>query len=200
MMPPVPHCSKPQGQGGFGSPDGHAIRAGQRAKVETMQRARQTHDHACEHGHPPVNVLEFAEARCAERQLKLTPIRREVLEHLAGSPSPLGAYELIERMHRHSGRRPAPISVYRVLDFLLEAGLIHRIESRNAFVACAHRHDRSDLVVFMICDACGCVAESPGAAVERDLDAIAKKAGFAPASRVVEMFGRCAHCTESQPA
>lgn len=159
-----------------------------------MQRAPHTHAHACEHGHPPAGVLEVAEARCAEKQLKLTPIRREVLQHLAASPAPLGAYELIERMHRASGRRPAPISVYRVLDFLLEAGLVHRIESRNAFVACGHRHERSDLVVFMICDACGCVSEAPAAAVERDLDTIAQKAGFVPASRVVEMFGRCAHC------
>ncbi|WP_439575123.1 transcriptional repressor [Phreatobacter sp.] len=162
-----------------------------------MQRARHSHDHACEHGDPPVDALKVAEARCAEKRLKLTPIRREVLQHLAGSPAPLGAYELIERMHRDSGRRPAPISVYRVLDFLLDAGLIHRIESRNAFVACAHRHERSDLVVFMICDACGCVSEAPGATVERDLDTIAKKAGFAPASRVVEMFGRCSHCDEA---
>ncbi|MBN8940409.1 MAG: transcriptional repressor [Rhizobiales bacterium] len=160
-----------------------------------MLKARATaHDHACEHGHPPADALAFAEARCAERRLKLTPIRREVLEHLAASPAPVGAYDLIERMHVTSGRRPAPITVYRALDFLLEAGLAHRIESRNAFIACAHRHDRSDLVVFMICDACGCVAEAPASSVQRDLDKIAQGAGFRPASQVVEMFGRCAHC------
>ena len=84
-------------------------------------RHHHDHDHACEHGHPPVDVLTVAEARCAERKLKLTPIRREVLTHLAASPAPMGAYDLIEKMHRASGRRPAPISVYRVLDFLLEA-------------------------------------------------------------------------------
>lgn len=161
-----------------------------------MQKLRHAHahDHACEHGHPPLDVLKVAEARCAEKRLKLTPIRREVLEHLAASPAPVGAYDLIERMHAASGRRPAPISVYRVLDFLLEAGLAHRIESRNAFVACAHRHGSSDLVVFMICDTCGCVSEASGAPVQRDLAAIARAAGFAPATQVVEMFGRCAHC------
>ncbi|CEJ10751.1 Zinc uptake regulation protein [bacterium YEK0313] len=160
-----------------------------------MLKARAAaHDHACEHGHPPADALAFAEARCAERRLKLTPIRREVLEHLAASSAPVGAYDLIERMHVSSGRRPAPITVYRALDFLLEAGLAHRIESRNAFIACGHRHDRSDLVVFMICDACGCVSEAPATGVQRDLDAIAGKAGFRPASQVVELFGRCAHC------
>jgi Fur family transcriptional regulator, zinc uptake regulator len=128
-----------------------------------MLKSRHVHDHACEHGHPPAgDALKVAEARCAEKRLKLTPIRREVLEHLAASPAPIGAYDLIEKMHRASGRRPAPISVYRVLDFLLEAGLAHRIESRNAYVACAHRHEASDLVVFMICDTCGCVTEASG--------------------------------------
>lgn len=153
------------------------------------------HDHACAHGHPPADAVAVAEARCAEQGLKLTPIRREVLEHLAASPAPVGAYDLIERMHRASGRRPAPISVYRVLDFLLEAGLAHRIESRNAYVACGHRHAAADLVVFMICDHCGCVTEASGAPVQKDLAAIARGAGFAPASQVVEMFGRCGHCT-----
>ncbi len=161
-----------------------------------MLKSRPVHDHACEHGHPPVDVLKVAEARCAEQKLKLTPIRREVLSHLAASPAPVGAYDLIELMHRASGRRPAPISVYRVLDFLLEAGLAHRIESRNAFVACAHRHDSRDLVVFMICDSCGCVSEASGAPVQRDLAGIAEAAGFKPATQVVEMFGRCAHCDE----
>ncbi|QCK84855.1 transcriptional repressor [Phreatobacter aquaticus] len=153
------------------------------------------HDHeACAHGHPPTDALTFAEARCAERRLKLTPIRREVLEHLAGSPAPVGAYDLIERMERAKGRRPAPITVYRALEFLLEAGLAHRIESRNAYVACAHRHEHSDLVLFMICDACGCVSEAPAAKVQADLDLIAAAANFKPTTKVVEIFGRCAHC------
>jgi Fur family zinc uptake transcriptional regulator len=166
-----------------------------------MLKSRHVHDHACEHGHPPAgDALKVAEARCAEKRLKLTPIRREVLEHLAASPAPIGAYDLIEKMHRASGRRPAPISVYRVLDFLLEAGLAHRIESRNAYVACAHRHEASDLVVFMICDTCGCVTEASGAPVQRDLSTIAKGAGFRPATQVVEMFGRCGHCGEPAKA
>lgn len=166
-----------------------------------MLKTRHVHDHACAHGHTSAgDALKVAEARCAEKRLKLTPIRREVLEHLAASPAPIGAYDLIEKMHRASGRRPAPISVYRVLDFLLEAGLAHRIESRNAYVACAHRHESADLVVFMICDACGCVSEASGAPVQRDLEAIAKGAGFRPATQVVEMFGRCGHCGEAVDA
>ncbi|HST67704.1 MAG TPA: ATP-binding cassette domain-containing protein, partial [Mycobacteriales bacterium] len=58
------------------------------------------------------------------------------------------------------GARPAPITIYRALDFLREQGLVHRIESRNAFIACVHNHDSGDPVVFLICETCGTVGEA----------------------------------------
>jgi Fe2+ or Zn2+ uptake regulation protein len=79
--------------------------------------------------------MAIAEALCAERGQRLTPIRRKVLGVLLGSHNPLGAYEIIDRL-APKGPRPAPITAYRALDFLRENGLVHRIESRNAFVAC----------------------------------------------------------------
>src|SRR5204863_259080 len=85
------------------------------------------HDHArC-----TADAMAFAETLCAERGHRLTPVRRRVLEALASSHKPLGAYEIIDLLVDR-GRRPAPITVYRALDFLREAGLVHRIESRNA--------------------------------------------------------------------
>ena len=81
---------------------------------------------------------------CAARAQRLTPMRRQVLEALLASHKPLGAYEIIERLA--DKRRPAPITVYRALDFLRDNGLVHRIESRNAFVACVHNHAGDDLV------------------------------------------------------
>src|SRR5215469_13731246 len=95
------------------------------------------------------DAIAYAEAHCAARAQRLTPIRRQVLEALLESHNPLGAYEIIERM-ADKKRRPAPITVYRALDFLRENGLVHRIESRNAFVACGHNHAREDPVVFLI--------------------------------------------------
>ena len=76
---------------------------------------------------------------CAQRGQRLTPIRRKVLAALLDSHRPLGAYEIIERLALE-GPRPAPITAYRALEFLRENGLVHRIESRNAFVACVHNH------------------------------------------------------------
>ncbi|MGD9924701.1 MAG: transcriptional repressor, partial [Pseudorhodoplanes sp.] len=116
-----------------------------------------------DHNRCSADALRHAEALCDQRAQKLTPTRRQVLEVLLENHKPLGAYEIIDRAARH-GTRHAPITVYRALDFLIENGLAHRIESRNAYIACVHGHDPSDLVVFLICERCGEVGEAPSQA------------------------------------
>ena len=148
-----------------------------------------------DHGRCTSDALAYAEEQCAARSQRLTPIRRRVLEALLASHKPLGAYEIIERMAAKSGR-PAPITVYRALDFLRENGLVHRIESRNAFVACVYDHAGDDLVVFLICERCGAVGEAPGGAAAEALQASSRAAGFSPKSPLVEIAGICAHCRE----
>src|SRR5581483_10400504 len=113
------------------------------------------HDHErCSH-----DAMAIAEAVCLERGQRLTAMRRKVLDELLASHKPLGAYEIIDRLALR-GARPAPITAYRALEFLRENGLVHRIESRNAFVACVHNHLADELVVFMICEHCGAVGEA----------------------------------------
>ena len=90
-------------------------------------------------------AIAHAEAQCAARAQRLTPMRRQVLEVLLSSHRPLGAYEIIDCMQQKT--RPAPITIYRALEFLCDNGLAHRIESRNAFVACVHNHGTGDLVI-----------------------------------------------------
>jgi len=130
-----------------------------------------------DHGHCASAAIAHAEMLCAARAQRLTPMRRHVLEALLGSHRPLGAYEIIERL---AGRGPpAPITVYRALDFLRDNGLVHRIESRNAFVACVHNHaGDDDLIVFLICERCGAVGEAPGGNVAETLKASSRAAGF----------------------
>jgi Fur family zinc uptake transcriptional regulator len=151
--------------------------------------------HAPDHDHKrcTADALEHAEALCAERSQRLTPIRRQVLEALLASHKPLGAYEIIERTAT-GGTRPAPITIYRALDFLRDNGLVHRIESRNAFIACVNNHASGDLVVFLICERCGEVGEAPSAAVAEQLKTAARAAGFTPKAPVIEITGICAHC------
>jgi Fur family zinc uptake transcriptional regulator len=150
-----------------------------------------TPDH--DHTRCAADTLAHAEALCAKRSQRLTPLRRQVLEALSVSHKPLGAYEIMDWMAQ-TGPRPAPITVYRALEFLLENGLAHRIESRNAFLACAHNHDAGALVVFLICDRCGAVGEAPASAVAESLANAAKKAGFRPKMSVIEITGTCSHC------
>jgi Fur family transcriptional regulator, zinc uptake regulator len=146
-----------------------------------------------DHGRCASTAIAYAEAQCTARAQRLTPIRRQVLEALLESHNPLGAYEIIERLAEKNGRL-APITIYRALDFLRQNGLVHRIESRNAFVACVHNHAGNDLVVFLICERCGAVGEGPGAAVGEALKASSRAAGFSPKSPLIEIVGICSHC------
>jgi Fur family zinc uptake transcriptional regulator len=137
-------------------------------------------------------AIAHAEELCAARAQRLTPMRRRVLETLLASHKPLGAYEIIERLATQN--RPAPITVYRALDFLRDNALVHRIESRNAFVACVHHHAGSDPVVFLICERCGSVGEATGGGIADALKASCRAAGFAAKSPVIEIAGICSHC------
>jgi Fur family transcriptional regulator, zinc uptake regulator len=146
-----------------------------------------------DHGRCAADAIDHAERVCKRRAQKFTPIRRQVLQALLSSHRPIGAYEVIDELAK-SMPRPAPITVYRALDFLIENGLVHRIESRNAYLACAHDHDAAATVTFLICEACGSVGEIPAAPVAQSLNAAARASGFAPRLSVVEITGICAHC------
>ena len=149
-----------------------------------------------DHGRCTADALAHAEALCAKRAQRLTPLRRQVLEVLLQSHKPLGAYEIIDRAAT-AGSRPAPITIYRALDFLRDNGLVHRIESRNAFIACVNDHAGEDLVVFLICERCGEVGEAKSASVAAELKTAARAAGFSPKTPVIEVTGVCAHCRQA---
>lgn len=155
-----------------------------------MDSVFPTPDH--DHARCTASVISHAEAHCTARGERLTPMRRRVLEVLAASHKPLGAYEIMELVGGE--QRPAPITVYRALDFLRTTGLVHRIESRNAFLACVHNHGVDALVVFLICERCGAVGEMPAGPLAPALASAAKDAGFAPKMSVIEVTGICANC------
>jgi Fur family transcriptional regulator, zinc uptake regulator len=124
----------------------------------------------------------------------LTPARQRALDILIEANRPVGAYEMIDMMADAGGKRPAPVSVYRALAFLLDHGLAHRLESKNAFVVCGHSHGAEEPVVFLICEACGEVKEATSAGLARELSALTGAASFRARTRVVEIAGRCARC------
>ena len=152
------------------------------------------HDHA----HCTADLIARAERTCERRGSKLTGQRREILSSVAQSHSAVGAYDIIERMAEH-GPRPAPITVYRALDFLLAHGLVHKIESRNAFVACSHSHE-GEPAALLICETCGTVAELDAAETFSSLSRLASAQGFRPKTIIAEIMGRCGSCAAHSPS
>ena len=138
-------------------------------------------------------ALKQAETLCHERGVRLTEQRRTVLHLLCASDKPLSAYELLDRM-RGVVKNPAPPTVYRALDFLLDQGLVHKLESLHAYIGCAHP-DHPHASQFLICDECGEVAEVEDPSVSKSLKAAGKAIGFRAKRPVVEVLGTCAQCT-----
>lgn len=138
------------------------------------------------------DLLGRADRLCVRRGARLTLKRRQVLAAVAEGHAAVGAYEIIERLSTE-GPRPAPITVYRALEFLLAHGLVHRIESRSAFVACSHAHDGAPAAL-LICETCDMVAELDVPGPVAALETQAQAQGFRSQRMVIEMNGRCGHC------
>jgi Fur family zinc uptake transcriptional regulator len=152
-----------------------------------------------------LTALERAEALCQKRGVQLTPLRRDVLRLVLEAEAPIGAYALLDQL-KVSRAKAAPPTVYRALDFLLEQGLIHRLERLNAFMGCAealeghgthhdHMHDHPHQ--FLICRSCGATREISDQAVAEAITAAAARAGFSAARATVEIEGFCAKCAET---
>ncbi|WJG09781.1 transcriptional repressor [Aliiglaciecola sp. LCG003] len=136
--------------------------------------------------------LSKAREYCEAKGARFTHLREKVYELLLSKQGAVGAYELLDELKlTEAGAKPA--TVYRTLDFLLEFGLIHRLESTNAFVAC-HHFDCNHPVQFLICDLCGQVKEIQSEGLKDKLDSQADSVGFKVTKQTIEAHGTCAHC------
>lgn len=148
-------------------------------------------------GHDHGSCVEKAIARarhvCASKDIRLTVLREAVLRVLAGSHRALGAYEIIEQMNKQ-GRRLAPISVYRIIDILVEAGLVHRLESKNAYFACLSRHEENVSIVILLCEGCNRVAEADASPAWDAIKTITQDNEFSVSATVLEIQGQCSDC------
>ena len=161
-----------------------------------------THAHAvtphAPHDHGPcMRVARAAAVKLARRRgLRFTPLRWRVLEIILASHKPMGAYDILAELQRGAdGRKPAPPTVYRALDFLLAHGFVHRIDTLNAYMAC-FTPERRHRTHFLLCKACGCTAEIEDPALAAALARAAANAGFAAQRETVEIAGLCAACAE----
>lgn len=146
-------------------------------------------------------AMKRAEVIFEERSLRFTKLRQQVFEEIVAAHGSVGAYEILGRIAER-GTRLAPISVYRALDALLDAGVIHRLESKNAFFACRRLHS-DDFVtgrrpLFLSCEKCGAVAEVDSEGIFDIVEKVAKAAQFKPRVKFVEVTGTCPRCAEAE--
>ncbi len=154
---------------------------------------------ACSCDHDPATWASQVEDACLRQGAQLTPLRRRVLKIFSGSAAPLGAYAILEELSRREGKQIAPPTVYRTLDFFLEHGFVHKIESLNAYAPCEHLgHAHHGLLA--ICEACGRSEEIEDAAVMRAIAATAAGSGFTPRTVMVEAKGLCRRCAGPEAA
>lgn len=141
-------------------------------------------------------AMSRAEAICAARSARLTPIRRRVLELLWESHQPIGAYDLLERLNA-TGFSAQPPAVYRALDFLMAQGLAHRIASSSAYIGCAmasHESEEPCAAHFVICRACGRASELADPQLQQALANAAQSIGFITENVTLEISGLCGAC------
>ncbi|MET0378025.1 MAG: Fur family transcriptional regulator [Spongiibacteraceae bacterium] len=143
------------------------------------------------------SALASAQLVCSERGVRLTPLRQEVLQLVWQSHKPLGAYTLLEQLANQSAigeqRKLGPPTVYRALEFLREQGLVHRIDSLNAFIGCQHPqqpHQR----FFLICRLCETAVELISDPLTAVIKTVADAAQFSNEGASVEITGLCPSC------
>lgn len=145
------------------------------------------------HQHCIDAALNTARQLCQQQGARMTALREQVLRLIWQSHKPLGAYQLMEMLAAASTRKVAPPTVYRALDFLLELGLVHRINTLNAFVGCTHP-EQVHATNFLICRDCGVAIEFSQAGLQQGIRETLEHFHFELESQSIELVGRCATC------
>lgn len=149
-----------------------------------------------DHGQCRTAVMDHVAFVCAARGLRLTPVRRRTLEILLESHRAIGAYELLKRLDA-DGLGSQPPVAYRALEFLVNNGFAHKVESLNAFVACvdpATHAEADQSAAFLICRDCGTVGESITPKHAQSVSEAASSTGFSIENALVEAEGTCQNC------
>jgi len=137
-------------------------------------------------------TLLSAEKICMDKGVRLTAIRRRILELICLSHKAIGAYELLD-LFREDDLKAKPVTIYRALDFLMEVGLVHKVESLNAFIGCLQAEKKHQTVI-LICDDCKNAYELEADSVYKTIFSMSKKVQFTPGLLNIELHGLCFSC------
>ena len=156
---------------------------------------RETHElHNSTHNHARCvdSAIQAATTLCEQQDLRFTPIRKRVLQLVWASHAPMAAYDLLKALRKEKGNAEAP-TIYRALDFLLQHGMVHKIESMNAFVGCDHPGN-PHAGQFLICTECNQVLEQESSDLSQLISRHAFSYNFTISSQTVEIMGTCERC------
>ena len=162
----------------------------------------------CEHVHIRKQtkgaLLDGIVEYCQHHSLRLTTMRKLVLEVLFETHQPLGAYDLLNSISHLQGKKVAPVTIYRALDFLVEHHFAHKLETLNAYIPCTKPHIHPDNhqlnkhaehnIVFLICDHCGGVDEINSTPIYVQINVLMENSQFKARNHVLEFSGTCHHC------
>ncbi|WP_221793441.1 Fur family transcriptional regulator [Oceanobacter mangrovi] len=146
------------------------------------------------HSHCVDHAIDRARSLCEQRGARLTKVRLRVLELIWQSHKPMGAYELLAILAQE-GFNPAPPTVYRALDFLLDLGLVHRLHSLNAFVGCNHPEDQHP-ACFFVCEQCGKAQELAADKLQALSRQVEELLGVTVNHQLTELSGICPGCKQ----
>lgn len=159
-----------------------------------MEHAFSEHNHT----HCQSSAVAQAESICQSKGVRFTKLREQVFQLIWQSHKPITAYKLLDLI-KDSDFSATPPTVYRTLDFLLEQGLIHRINSLNAYVGCCQLGD-SHTGTFMICQQCGQAQEVDDRGISEAINGISKNFEFHVKGYATEIYGLCPGCYTSSPS
>ncbi len=145
------------------------------------------------HTHNPADQAETAQAVFEAAGEQWTQVRAAVYDVIVAAEAPLSAYDIADRMSSRMTRRIAPNTVYRILDLFLAHNIVSRIESKNAYMACAHPDAKEDCI-FLVCERCGTTTHRDDMDIGRKVREVAGLSGFLSRRPVIEVHGVCAAC------
>jgi Fur family transcriptional regulator, zinc uptake regulator len=155
----------------------------------TFPSPKHNHAHCIDH------AIQAARNRFTRRGMPFTPLRERVFREIAASHQAIGAYEVMNRLAA-KGKRLSPISAYRVIEALVEVGVVRRFKSRNAFYASINANPVSQRIV-LACQECGQVGDTDGTVAFGTIGRAAASNAFSPRSALIEVFGVCGHCAKT---
>ncbi|HBR97107.1 MAG TPA: Fur family transcriptional regulator [Gammaproteobacteria bacterium] len=141
-------------------------------------------------------AMREGERVCQDNDQRFTAVRRRVLEIIWETHKPIKAYDILEKLSDSAGKPP---TVYRALNFLLGNGLVHKINTLNAYIGCTHPREHAQCF-FIICKVCGTATECCNSALNGIIQETAKKHNFTNYTASLEIQGVCEACANSPPS